>query len=66
MTNMLSLGVFVFVFLGLRGALWSQMCGTVHLDTKKGGGHDIDIPWEILGQDDSLLCYSSTDKGRYV
>jgi hypothetical protein len=36
------------------GPLWPQMCGTVQLDTVKAGGHDTDIPWEILGKDDPL------------
>ena len=40
------------------------MCGMVHLDTDKEGGHDIDIPWEIWGEDVLLLCYVSVDKGK--
>ena len=39
------------------------MCCTVHPDTIEGG-HDINIPWEILGLDDALLCYLSVDKGK--
>ena len=31
------------------------MCGMVHLDTDKEGGHNIDIPWKIWGKDDPLL-----------
>ena len=45
-------------------ALWPQMCGMVHPDTDKEGGHDIDIPWEILGQDDPLPWYLSMVKGK--
>ena len=40
------------------------MCGMVHPDTDKEGGHDIDIPWEILGQDDPLICYLIMDIGK--
>ena len=50
--------------LGLTGLPWAQMCGSVHSDTNKEGGHDVDIPWEILGQDDPILCYLSKDKGQ--
>ena len=51
-------------FFGPGGALWPQMCGTVHPDTDKGGGHDIDIPWGILSWDDPFLCYLSVGKGQ--
>ena len=40
------------------------MCGMVHLDTDKEGGHDIDIPWKIWGQGYPLLCYFSMEEGK--
>ena len=40
------------------------MCGMIHLNTDKIGRHDIDIPWEILGQDDPLICYLIMDIGK--
>ena len=40
------------------------MRGSVNPDTNKEGRHAIDIPWEILDQDDPLLWYSSMDKGK--
>ena len=40
------------------------MCGMVHPDTDKEGGHDIEIHWEILGYDDPLLSYWRIDKGK--
>ena len=36
----------------------------VHPDTYKEGRHDIDIFWEILGYNDPLLSYLSSDKGK--
>ena len=47
--NLFSLGLLGLVFWALGGLLWPQMCGTIHPDTDKEGGHDKDIPWEILG-----------------
>ena len=41
-----------------------KKCGMVQPDTDKEGGHDEDITWEILGQDDPLLCYLSMDQGK--
>ena len=62
--NQVSLGVFGFIFWAGGGTLWLRMRGTVHPDTNKGGGHDLDIPWAILGKDDPLLCYLSMDQGK--
>ena len=40
------------------------MSGMVQPDTDKEGGYDVDIPWEILGLNDPLLCYLSVDEGK--
>ena len=40
------------------------MSGRVHPDTEKEDGHDINIPWKILGQDDLLICYLIMDMGK--
>ena len=62
--NLVSLGVFGLVFWAWGWPLWTRICGMVHLDINKKGGHDIDIPWEFCGKDDPLLWYLSVDKGK--
>ena len=47
--NLVSLGLFGLVFWAWGGPLWSKMCSTVHPDTNKESGHDIDILLKILG-----------------